>query len=155
MKVVVALFGLVVAALAQDASTSSYTGPMFDPDTAPFFGPSTIVYPSVTESAPVLSNLPTLTPSGSSATISLSSSAMANSTLSTSTLSRNSTTSHTSTHSSTHSFTSVRTSRTATPTADETSPSASVPAETGAGVANYPEAFGAIVGGLLAGLAML
>ncbi|KAI4642014.1 uncharacterized protein J4E79_011540 [Alternaria viburni] len=25
---------------------------MFDPDTAPFFGPSTIVYPSVTESAP-------------------------------------------------------------------------------------------------------
>ncbi|CAG5180814.1 uncharacterized protein ALTATR162_LOCUS9440 [Alternaria atra] len=55
MKVVVALFGLVVSALAQE--TSSYTGPMFDPDTAPFFGPSTIVFPSVTESAPCYGQL--------------------------------------------------------------------------------------------------
>ncbi|RYN97749.1 hypothetical protein AA0120_g2757 [Alternaria tenuissima] len=152
MKVVFALFGLVALALAQE--TSSYTGPMFDPDTAPFFGPSTIVFPSVTESAPVLSTLPTLTASRSSGIISMSS-VIANSTLSTSTLSRNSTTSHSSSHSSTHSSTSVRTSRTATPTADETTASASAPAETGAGAVNYPETFKALVGGLVAGLAML
>ncbi|CAN9246797.1 unnamed protein product [Alternaria alternata] len=33
---------------------------MFDPDTAPFFGPSTIVFPSVTESAPRYGQLDTL-----------------------------------------------------------------------------------------------
>ncbi|KAL1798020.1 hypothetical protein ACET3X_004626 [Alternaria dauci] len=58
MKVVVALFGLVALALAQE--TSSYTGPMFDPDTAPHFGPSGIVYPSVTESAPRVGQLDAL-----------------------------------------------------------------------------------------------
>lgn len=184
MKFILAVVGCVAVALAQESSCKFYlpvtsivsdvgseikkivltaptidTGPMFNPDTAPFFGTSGLVYPTATEGGLILSSAPTVTPSFSSSAMFVSSS-MANSTLSTVT-SRNSTTLHSShsSHSSTHSSSSVSVSRTAsrTPssTAAEATASESAPAETGAAVANFPEAVGMIVGGIVAGLAIL
>jgi hypothetical protein len=127
-------------------------GPLFNPSEAPYFGPSAVVYPSLTGSVTTSTPL-----TRSSALFSSISSGVANSTLSSSTFSRNSTTtSHSSTHSSTHlSTSSVKSTTSLTTRSRSSTASATVPAETGAGVVNLSGAVGVIAGGLIAGLAML
>ncbi|KAF1831923.1 hypothetical protein BDW02DRAFT_28675 [Decorospora gaudefroyi] len=147
MKVIFAILGLVAAALAQE---SSYTGPMFNPSDAAFFGPSSVVFPTPISDAPVYSTgAPAITTSSKTCT----ESSMADSILS-STFSRNATASQSSTQSSTL----VSASRTASSALNSESASASVtglPESTGAAVANYPGVMGFFAGGLVAGLAML
>ena len=128
-------------------------------ETAPYYGPNGLVYPTLSVASSSLASNRTTTlvssPTSSSAVV-YPTTHLSNSTLSTSTKSRNSTTSHaTTSHTATHSSTSTSASRTLSSIARETTASASAPAGTGAATANYPEAVGLIFGGLVAGWAVL
>jgi hypothetical protein len=61
LAVLVSLLGTALAQGSFSLSSLTYTtsyipGPSFDPSNAPFFGPSAIVYPSVSDTIPTLSN---------------------------------------------------------------------------------------------------
>ncbi|KAF2025331.1 hypothetical protein EK21DRAFT_116885 [Setomelanomma holmii] len=159
VRALLVVLGMLGAALAQ---SSAYTGPMFDPGNAPFFGASSLVIPTLSNAVPTTEVTPTFirsrVSSAASAAISgsalLSGSATRNATVSASpTPSSNSTSSSVVLSSSVSRSSSLATSASRTSSATS---SASAPAQsTGAAIANVPGAVGAIVGGVFAGLAML
>ncbi|EUC44756.1 hypothetical protein COCMIDRAFT_97378 [Bipolaris oryzae ATCC 44560] len=188
VRVILAVAGFVAVALAQQ---STYTGPLFDEDTAPYFGSSGLVFPTSADGTPAFPSAPTITPSASSSTIptpisgsisSTISSAVSSSMLSSipspilsstlsmavphnSTISSSATTLSASTisspattlSSSSRSSTSDSVSRTSSSTTEDATTSRLTPSSTsiGAAATNFPEALGIMVGGLVAGLAML
>ncbi|OAL46384.1 hypothetical protein IQ07DRAFT_647370 [Pyrenochaeta sp. DS3sAY3a] len=140
VRAIFVVLGLVAAVFAQE---SSYTGPLFNPSDAPFFGPSSLVIPTLSDQVPTFTQTPTFIRSRSSSAASASVTASRSS-------------SHvSSSHISSSHSTSASASRSATPSVSVSS-SASAPAvsSTGAAVMNYPGVVGVIAGGLAAGLAL-
>ncbi|KAH7377840.1 hypothetical protein BKA66DRAFT_151492 [Pyrenochaeta sp. MPI-SDFR-AT-0127] len=142
VRVVIALLGLVAAVCAQE---SSYTGPMFNPSDAPFFGPSSLVIPTLTDNVPTFTQTPTFIRSRTSSAGSVSHSTHISSTAS-----------HSASHSSSVSASASRTPTPSQSASRSSTASASAPAQsTGAASANYPGVVGAIAGGVVAGLAWI
>ncbi|KAF1943799.1 hypothetical protein EJ02DRAFT_432950 [Clathrospora elynae] len=82
-------------------SRQQHTGPLFNPSDAPFFGSTTIIFPTPTKDVPTFTQTPTSSfiRSSTSSAMSISShSAFSNSTIYSSVMSHNSTASHSSTH---------------------------------------------------------
>ncbi|KAH7083561.1 hypothetical protein FB567DRAFT_87241 [Paraphoma chrysanthemicola] len=164
VRAVFVVLGMLGAALAQ---SSEYTGPMFDPGNAPFFGPSSLVIPTLSNAVPTTEITPTFIRSRISSAASgvisssgplVTGSASRNATISASATLSASNSSSVRLSSSTSLSSSLASSSLATSASRTSSAasSASAPAQsTGAAVANAPAAVGAIMGGVLAGLAML
>jgi hypothetical protein len=144
--------------IQQQPNTKTDTGPSFDPSAAPFFGPTALIYPSITDTIPTLSNgVPSTiqTPTFIRSRVSGSPSMSMNATVSRSTTM--STASLSSAEKSSSSEVSRVSSMSTSASALRTSASRTSAAvqSTGAAGANFAGVVGVIAGGLVAGVAML
>ncbi|KAF1921595.1 hypothetical protein BDU57DRAFT_510497 [Ampelomyces quisqualis] len=137
VRAVLVVLGMVVAAIAQ------YTGPMFDPGNAPFFGPSGIVYPTLSDAVPTTVETPTFIQSRVSSALASGS------------VTSSATGSVTSSSAASRSAQSSGSQTASTSLSSSAASSASAPASTGAAVANVPRVAAAIAGGVFAGWAIL
>ncbi|KAF1847227.1 uncharacterized protein K460DRAFT_363336 [Cucurbitaria berberidis CBS 394.84] len=146
VRTIFAVFWLVAAVYAQ---SSNFNGPLFDPSKAPFFGPSSLVFPTLTDAVPTFTQTPT----------SIRSRISSGASGSLSTQTRNSTSTYNSSSHSSSAFTSSSTSASRTSSSSQSatrsSSSTASASATGAAVVNYPGVVGAIAGGLFAGLALV
>lgn len=157
MRAAFTLLSLMAAVYAQSTNEN---GPLFDPSNAPFFGPSGLVdptttviapIPTLTDNVPTFTQTPTFIRSRTSSAVSQTVSSYASSQSNSSSQSR-STAASASTSTSTSASASTSLSRSVTSSAA----SASAPTQsTGAAVANGQNMVGVIVGGVVAGLALL
>jgi hypothetical protein len=172
LAVLVSLLGTALAQGSFSLSSLTYTtsyipGPSFDPSNAPFFGPSAIVYPSVSDTIPTLSNgvpMTTQTPtfirsrvssavsSGAASSQSAQSSASASRSVA---VSVSSSAAGVSSNSVVSRAPSMSTNAARTSSVTRTSTASVAAQSTGAAVVNVAGVVGAIAGGLFAGVAML